>query len=144
MGHQSRSRAHARRSGRSFTAGMATPDNNDIETRVHWFSPQCADLDNTDSVVKTRYAAHVFHVKHAMAIVNDLFAVNDLFTNTKISENHVENFLDVHAAGQPAERRRGLNENPPRSVPRFLRSRAPMLDRARQPSPPAHGDDAPE
>ena len=40
MSYQRRSRAHARSSGRGFTAGMATADDDDIETCVHCISPQ--------------------------------------------------------------------------------------------------------
>jgi hypothetical protein len=29
--------------------------------------------------------------------------VNALFTNTEIAENHVQDVLDIHAAGEPAK-----------------------------------------
>ncbi len=41
----------------------------------------------------------MFHVKHTGTVVNDLF------TNTEIAENDLQDVLDVHAPGQPSERR---------------------------------------
>jgi len=41
----------------------------------------------------------VFHVKQTPR------AANQSFTNTEIAENNVEDVLDIHPAGQPAEGR---------------------------------------
>src|SRR5208282_1786579 len=46
-------------------------------------------------------SAPLFHVKHTPR------GVNQSFTNTEIAEDNVEDVLDIHPAGQPAERRGG-------------------------------------
>jgi hypothetical protein len=40
-------------------------------------------------------------VKHALPVVNDLF------TNTEIAKNNVQDVFDVNAAGKPAKRHCG-------------------------------------